>query len=158
MHRVRRATLSDLNVLVGFSLALCRETEGRELDRDVVQAGILAALNNPDWVILVAEDDSGHVVGEIMVGGREWYDWSNGQFWWVTSVYVHPKSRRTGVGRALYTGVRQIANTATPRVVGIRGCVRQDNTDAQGALNKLGRRFNGQLVFEERFGDTPVSP
>ena len=153
MHRVRQATLSDLEALVGFSLALCRETEGRELDADVVRAGVQAMLDrSADWLVLVAEDDGGRVVGEIMIGGREWYDWANGQFWWVTSVYVEPAARRCGVGRALYSAVRERAKAESPRVVGIRGCVRQGNAAAQAALNRLGRRFSGQLVFEERFG------
>lgn len=151
-HHVRRATMSDLDTLVSFSLALCGESEGRLLDRDVVRTGIRTMLDGHDWIILVAVNDAGRVVGEIMVGGREWYDWANGEFWWITSVYVHPDWRRRGVGRALYTKVRELARSASPKVVGIRGCVRQDNTIAHAALNKLNRRYSGQLVFEERLG------
>ena len=153
---VRRATMGDLDTLVNFSLALCGESDGRLLDPDVVRAGVRTMLDGPDWLILVAVNDAGCVVGEIMVGGREWYDWANGEFWWITSVYVHPDWRRRGVGRALYAKVREFARLASPKVVGIRGCVRQDNTLAQAALNKLNRRYSGQLVFEERLNESPL--
>jgi len=149
--KVRPATIGDLDTLVSFSLALCRETEGRLLDPDVVRTGVGAMLGGHNWTILVAVSDADRVVGEIMVGGREWYDWGNGEFWWITSVYVHPHWRRRGVGRSLYAKVRELARSASPKVVGIRGCVRQDNTLAHAALNKLGRRFRGQVVFEERW-------
>jgi GNAT superfamily N-acetyltransferase len=155
MVLVRRATVRDLDTLVDFSVALCLETDGRELDVRDVRAGVAALLDSPECLALVAEDAAGRVVGEIMIGAREWYDWSNGQFWWVTSVYVHPEARLRGVARALYSKVRELARAGVPRVVGIRGCVRQDNLTAHAALGRLGRRFSGQLVFEERFGETP---
>ncbi len=151
LSQIRPALPSDLPAVVDLSLALCRETEGRDLDPDVVRAGVRAMLGDSRWIVLVAENDAGDLIGEIMVGGREWYDWADGEFWWITSVYVQPEARQNGVGRALYARVRALAQAARPRVIGLRGCVRQDNTLAHTVLNHLGREFHGQVVFEERF-------
>jgi L-amino acid N-acyltransferase YncA len=151
MHNVRRATWNDVEALVDFSIALCRETEGRDLVREIVRRGIRAVLEDPSAIVLVAEDERGQVVGEIIVGAREWYEWSNAQFWWVTSVYVAPAVRRTGVARSLYAAVRELARCHNPRVIGIRGASQQANTTAHAALDRLGRRFRGQVVIEERF-------
>ncbi len=151
MHKVRRATWNDVEVLVELSIALCREIERRELAPDIVRHGICRMLEDAAAIVLVAENEHGRVIGEIMVGGREWYEWSNAQFWWVTSVYVEPPARRKGVARSLYAAVRELARRNNPRVIGIRGCVRQENTTGQAALNRLGRGFRGHLVFEERF-------
>ena len=37
----------------------------------------------------------------------EWSDWRNGLFWWIQSVYVDKRFRRTGVFRALYAHVQE---------------------------------------------------
>ena len=149
MPKVRFATSEDLDTLVAFSICLAKESENRRLDPDTVRAGIRHLLGDPQAIVLVALDDDGRAVGEMMIGGREWSEWSDGQFWWVTSVYVRPDSRGRGHGHSLYRRVRELAHADALRVLGLRGCVNSDNTKAQPVLARLGRSANGYLVFEE---------
>ena len=44
---VRDATPADLDVLVGFNLAMARETESKELDPATLRAGMEALLGDP---------------------------------------------------------------------------------------------------------------
>lgn len=153
MLQVRPAEFRDLDTLVRFSLNLALESEGRDVDLHAVRAGVKALLEGLHGFILVAEDDA-QLVGMIMVGGKEWSDWSNGLFWWTTGMYVCPEARRAGVLRGLYQRVRELAQVATPQVVGIRGYVRATNVVGQVVHERIGRRKSGYRIFEDRFEAT----
>ncbi|HVL11671.1 MAG TPA: GNAT family N-acetyltransferase, partial [Gemmata sp.] len=106
---LRRAAVSDLEVLVAFNAALAWETEHKRLRPSVLNAGVRAVLADPaKGFYTVAENDRGEVVGQMMVT-FEWSDWRNGWFWWVQSVYVRDDARRGGVFRALYREVQRQA-------------------------------------------------
>src|SRR5262249_52414880 len=154
---VREARADDLEAVVRLSLALAQESEGRELDPQVVRAGVQVLLDGGHGFVLVAEMD-GPLVGMIMVGGKEWSDWSNGLFWWTTGMYVCKEVRRAGVVRALYARVRQLARSSTPRVVGIRGYVLATNGVATQVQERIGRRNSGYMIFEERFDEITGVP
>ena len=150
MQQVRRATLSDLDIMTLFSCALCRETEGRHPDISAVRLGVSRILTSSIWFALVAVGIDGRVIGEVTMGGQEWSDWSNGLFWWVTSSYVEQKSRGMGVGRLLYGELRQMAGNSQERVVGIKGAIKNSNHSARAALSVMGRKYNGYIVVEQR--------
>lgn len=153
---IRRADERDVDALVEFNRAMARETESKELDEEVLRAGVRRLLQEPrHGFYLVAERsraDGGHqataeVVGSLMVT-YEWSDWRNGLFWWVQSVYVSPSLRRRGVYRRLYQRVKELAaSDATVR--GFRLYVERENIVAQRTYEQLGMEETHYKLYEE---------
>ena len=134
---LRRATPTDVSLLVEFNAALAWETEHKRLKPDVLTAGVRAVFDDPSrGFYTLAIDEAGEAVGQMMVT-YEWSDWRNGWFWWVQSVYVHEDARRGGVFRALYREIERQA-AADPAVIGLRLYVETDNTRAQSTYRALG--------------------
>lgn len=144
---VRYATLDDLEVLIDLSCQLCVETEGRTLEREIVRQGLNRVLNSPPWFILVAECES-RVAGELIVGGAEWSEWSNGLYWWVTSLYADPAFRGAGIIRLLFDRLHELARSSPDGVIGIRGASKATNKAAHAALAKVGKTYNGYIIID----------
>ena len=149
---IRDARPDDLEVIVDYNARLARETEAKELDRDVLIRGVEAALAEPDrlryWVAEIADPLHGaRVVGQAAIT-REWSDWRAGWIWWFQSVYVHPDHRARGTFRALYAQIRSIARR-TPDVIGLRLYVEVHNDRAQRVYQSLGMKPGGYDVYED---------
>ena len=154
---VRAGALADCELLVHFNAAMARETEGRELDRAGLGAGIHAVLSGgPDGergFYRVAVDGD-RPVGALLVT-REWSDWRNAWFWWIQSVYVEPAARRRGVLAALYRAVE--AEALERGVCGLRLYVEAANTGAQAAYRRLGMEDSSYRMMEVAL-ETAVEP
>lgn len=144
--RIRLARSEDVTSLVRFNQEMARETEGKELDGEVLSAGVSAILAEPSrGFYLVAESDEGSVA--CLMVTKEWSDWRNGDFWWIQSVYVVPEYRRQGVFRALYREVEGRARQSTG-VCGFRLYVEKDNQEAQATYHRLGMTETPYKMFE----------
>jgi ribosomal protein S18 acetylase RimI-like enzyme len=150
---IRRAQPADIEVLVGFSASMARETEGRELDPQRLRAGTQSVFDDPArGFYLVAEVGGalrGAVVGQLMIT-FEWSDWRNATFWWIQSVYVSPDWRRQGVYRQLHRAVLKEARQ-NPQVCGVRLYVERENHVAQSVYSRVGMTQTRYQVFEEDF-------
>ena len=106
---VRPADGRDLETLVAFNLAMALETEAKELEADVLRAGVESLLSEPRYGFYVVAEraGAGEVVGSLMVT-YEWSDWRNGLFWWIQSVYVTRQFRRRRVPQRDSLQVRQL--------------------------------------------------
>jgi len=144
---IREATLEDLAPLSGFTLDEAREAEGRVEDTKRVYDAIEAALRDPTFkaryfvavdISKEAQDRSSKInnlVGHCSVT-REWSDWNNAHYWWITSMYVHPESRGKGVMSALLSKVDESAKEAgAPEV---RIYVHENNERALRAWRREG--------------------
>lgn len=146
---IRPAVIADAGLLVEFNLRMAWETEERQLDPEILAAGVRAVLLDPRrGFYLVAEMD-GKVAGALMVT-TEWSDWRNGTFWWIQSVYVVPGYRRRGLFRSLYEEVRERARN-TAQVCGLRLYVERDNAAAKATYVRLGMAETQYRLFEEPF-------
>jgi GNAT superfamily N-acetyltransferase len=143
---IRRATPADLNTIVEFNLRLAEESEGKALNRELLGAGVAAALDDPSKGPYFLAEDDGQVVGQMQVT-TEWSDWRNGWFWWIQGVYVRPAARRRGVFRSLYQHVAAAAK-ADPEVIGLRLYVERDNHRAQQTYVNLGMEWTTYGVME----------
>ncbi len=147
--RIRPARALDIATLVDFNIGMARETEGKELSRQIVTAGVTSLLNRPaDGFYVVAENDPA-VLGALMVT-FEWSDWRSGFFWWIQSVFVRPEFRRRGVFKRLYRHVRTLAKDR-PDVCGLRLYVEGDNESARQTYESLGMRMTPYRMYEEEF-------
>jgi len=136
----------DAQALVSFNRAMARETEGKELDLEILTAGVAALLADPARGFYVVARRGGEVVGSLMIT-TEWSDWRCGDFWWIQSVYVRPEARRQGVYRRLYDFVRARA-AATDGVCGFRLYVERGNHRAQQTYEALGMRETVYRMYE----------
>lgn len=144
---IRAATADDLEALVEYNGLMALESEGKELDLELLRPGVAAALADPHKGRYFVAEEDGAVLGQLMFT-YEWSDWRNGWFWWIQSVYVRPEARRRGVFRALYEHVQRAAR-AEPRVIGLRLYVERDNHVAQQTYQRLGMERTGYQVLEQ---------
>lgn len=146
---IRPADTADIATIAEFNIALCRETEGRELDPVTVTEGVRRFVSEPSrgryFVALI----DGEVVGQT-AHTFEWSDWRNGEIWWIQSVYVHPRHRSKGVFRALFARIRELGERDAD-CCGIRLYMERDNETARRSYRSLGFRETGYEVLELLF-------
>ena len=143
---VRPARTSDARRIAEFQRAMALETEGKELDEDVVLAGVRRALRDPAKARYLVAELGGEVVSCLGLT-LEWSDWRNGWFWWIQSVYTAPEERGCGAYRALYEEVLSQARAADD-VLGVRLYVATENAAARAVYEKLGMREVGYRPYE----------
>jgi GNAT superfamily N-acetyltransferase len=146
---VRPARPTDLEFIVDGNARMALETEHRELDRELLEEGVAAVLNDASKGRYYIADDGDGPVGQLMLT-YEWSDWRCGWFWWIQSVYVVPESRGAGVFSLLYRHVRDAAGRE-PDVCGLRLYVEHENARAQAIYLHLGMRDAGYRVLEVDF-------
>ena len=146
---IRRATETDLEIMVGFNIAMARETEDKGLDTDALRKGIAALLQNDNLGFYLVAEIEGQPAGQIMVT-TEWSDWRNAHFWWLQSLYVMPDHRRKGVFRSLYDYIVARANEAG-NVCGIRLYVERTNHRAQQVYVNSGMELSHYDMYEVEF-------
>jgi GNAT superfamily N-acetyltransferase len=144
---IRRAAASDAPVIMEFNRLLARESESKELDPSVLQAGVDAALADPHKTVYYLATQGNAVLGQLSIT-TEWSDWRNGWLWWIQSVYVRLDARRQGVFRALYEHVHQAA-CRDPEVIGLRLYVERDNHTAQQTYLRMGMEWANYLVLQK---------
>ena len=142
---IRPATLDDLGTIIDFSARLAAESEGIDLDREGLAAGIGSALEDSSRARYFLAETAGEVAGQLMIT-YEWSDWRNGMFIWIQSVYVRAENRRKGVFKALYDHVIELASS--PGYCGVRLYVHDGNTSARETYLRLGMVEPGYTVLE----------
>lgn len=143
---IREAAPADLEIICRYNAALAEESEAKSLDRGVLEAGVRAALDDPDRSRYFIAESGGQAIGQIMYT-LEWSDWRNGWFWWLQSVYVAPEARGTGVFSALFGHVADRARRRDD-VCGIRLYVEAENTHAQRVYSAMGLEMTSYQVME----------
>jgi len=143
---IRTANQTDIPNITKYNVALAFETEEKNLDIDLVTAGVRAVINSSSrGIYYIAEMDTA-VIGQLMIT-TEWSDWRNGFFWWIQSVYIQSSWRRKGVFKALYRHVESLARK-NPEVCGLRLDVAQENHRAQMTYRNLGMKQIPYFLFE----------
>lgn len=145
---IRQGTIDDLDAIIEGNRSMAEETEGLELDADVLRAGVAAVLNGaqPGRYFVIEEADA--VVAQLMIT-YEWSDWRNAMVWWIQSVYVAPSCRGRGLYRRLYAHVQEEARRA--KAAGVRLYVDERNVAAQKVYGALGMNGEHYRVFEAMF-------
>jgi ribosomal protein S18 acetylase RimI-like enzyme len=146
---IRDAVASDCTTIAAFNSRIAVETEDHELDPGTINRGVAALLGDRSKGRYWLAEDSGKVVGQIMIT-MEWSDWRDGMLWWIQSVYVHADYRRRGVFSSLYQHVERLAR-ADPEVVGIRLYVEKENLRAQQTYDRLGMSMTDYQVMQVLF-------
>ena len=144
MH-YREALPADASTIIDFQMAMARETEDLELDREVLTRGVNAVFADPALGRYYVAESENRVAGSLLIT-YEWSDWRNGMVWWIQSVYVLPEHRGRGVYAGLYAHVKSMV--AQSAVRGIRLYVDKRNVPAQEVYTRLGMNGEHYLLFE----------
>lgn len=145
--KIQRASLKEAAALAKFLVAMAAESEGAELNYELVLRGVTEGLTDEaKGTYLVALDETGIVVGSLLIT-REWSDWHCAWYWWIQSVYVRPEYRRQGVYRTMYAKVKALAKGA--QVPCIRLYADRNNLSALTTYRSLGMAESHYLLFEE---------
>ena len=147
--KIRKARLSDTQIIADFNSRMAWETERRRLNRPRVNRGVRALLKDKARGIYFVVEVDDQIAGQLLIT-FEWSDWRNGNFWWIQSVYVAPEFRERGVFRSLYAHVHNLAK-ARRDVCGLRLYVEENNARAQKAYARLGMKESHYKFFEIDF-------
>ena len=144
---IRIAKAEDANSLVEFNQAMALETEGKELDADILKSGVESVFQDERKGFYIVAEEEGKIVGGLMVT-FEWSDWRNSWFWWIQSVYILPDFRGRKIYSLLYEFVKNKA-AAQGNICGFRLYVEKENVTAQKVYEKLGMESSHYLMYEE---------
>ncbi len=145
--KIRIASFEDVNSLVEFNQAMALETEGKQLDAQILQSGVEAVLHDEKKGFYAVAENEGKIIGGLMVT-FEWSDWRDNWFWWIQSVYIQPEFRGQKIYSRLYDFVKQNAEEKGD-VCGFRLYVERENNNAQKVYEKCGMKASHYLMYEE---------
>ena len=134
--KIRKGTTNDLNCIVNFTLNLAKETESKELNKEVVKKGVLKILEGEIQGEYFVCEINGEIAGQIMIL-YEWSDWRNGYFIWIQSVYVDSKYRNKGVFKTMFDHIKDFCSSNS-EFLGLRLYVDKNNKNAMEAYSKAG--------------------
>ena len=142
---ITKGQIEDVENIAQFQVDMAMESEGTQLDKDIVTKGVSAAMadENKGWYYIARVD--GKAVGSLMLT-REWSDWNNGWYWWIQSVYVEPDYRRQGVYKSMYNAV--CTDAKQQNIAQVRLYVDKTNTRGQEVYSSLGMQESHYLIYE----------
>jgi len=143
---VRKANKEDLEFVVQCQMNMAMETEGLELDKEILQKGVQSILedsNKGEYFIEFSEEGNR---GMLLIT-KEWSDWRNAWVWWIQSVYVMVNFRKKKVYTNLYQYIKDLA-IDNEEVRGIRLYVDKTNSKAQKVYSRLGMNGEHYATFE----------
>lgn len=146
MITIKRATETDIPVLVSFQERMAFETEGISLDVTILTAGVKALFAKPEKGCYFVAVNDAKVVASLLIT-YEWSDWRNRTIYWIQSVFVDPVHRRKGIYSQMYHYIQDIVDN-DDTIGGIRLYVDRTNINAQQTYAALGMNGEHYLVFE----------
>lgn len=142
-----KGVLKDAAAIAQFQLDMAMESEGTQLNIDLILKGVTAALQDEyKGSYLIARNQEGMPVASLLLT-REWSDWTCTWYWWIQSVYVKPEYRRQGVYSSLYERVKEMARENGVHC--IRLYVDRHNERGLKTYSSLGMKESHYLLYEE---------
>jgi len=146
MVKIRKAKLSDSQRIVELQLQMAKETEGLQLDIDVVSKGVHGVFQEPARGTYLVAEENGRILG-VLLTVPEWSDWRNGTVLWIHSLCVVPEARRKGVFKKLYLSLRERVQQSN-ELMGLRLYVDKRNKSAKKVYERLGMTKDHYELYE----------
>lgn len=143
---IRKGKIDDLKTIVLFNKLMAYETEGLELDEEILTGGVKTALSDSSKANYWVYEIDGVIVGQAMVT-KEWSDWRNGEIWWIQSVYVDKNYRNRKIFTSIYQHLKDLVSL-DKNIAGLRLYVEMDNINAQNTYKKLGMGETHYKLYE----------
>ena len=132
---IQPASSMDATKIAHFQVCMADETEDKQLDPQIVDAGVAQVLKDPSKGFYIVAKCDGETVGSLLVA-YEWSDWRNSSMWYIHSVYILPEYRGRKIFSKMFEQVKQMATEQGAQYV--RLYVETDNVHAQNVYQKLG--------------------
>jgi ribosomal protein S18 acetylase RimI-like enzyme len=129
---IQPATRADVAAIAHFQICMAEETESKQLDPEIVNAGVEQVLADP-------------TKGFYLVA-RRWSDWRNSNVWYFQSVYILPEHRGQKIFRIMFDKVKEMAQQQN--ILFVRLYVEMDNTHAQNVYEKLGMKRMPYYMYD----------
>jgi ribosomal protein S18 acetylase RimI-like enzyme len=142
---IRKANLSDVEVIASQNILLAKESEEISLSIDTVLPGVIAVLSDKSKGFYVLAEENKKIIGQVMIT-YEWSDWRNTNIWWIQSVYVQKKWRTKGIFSKLFQYILKQAQTNQVKI--IRLYVHENNKAAQKIYQKIGMKTQPYVFFQ----------
>ena len=146
MILIREASKSDVQIIVEFQLTMAMESEGMNLERDVLEKGVSAVFDDASKGKYYVAEYKDQVVGS-MLNTFEWSDWRNGTIIWFQSVYVKPEFRKLGIFKEMYEHIKNLVNQ-DEQLCGMRLYVDRGNVKAQKVYKAMGMTGDHYDTYE----------
>ena len=143
---IREATLSDVETVIRFQIALAKETESLVLDHHVVAKGVNAVFTDRQKGVYWVAENHKNVIASLLTI-PEWSDWRNGTVLWIHSVYVLPEYRKMGIFRKLYCHLKERVEQQDS-LKGLRLFVDRRNENAEKVYQALGMSAEHYKLYE----------
>lgn len=145
-YEIATGRREDIEAIAQFQVDMAAESEGTTLDYEKVFKGVSAVMDDSaKGTYIIAKKDNIAIASLMLT--KEWSDWNNGWYWWIQSVYVAPEYRQSGVYKAMYAYVKELAKTQN--VPQVRLYVDKTNIRAQKVYSNLGMHESHYLMYEE---------
>lgn len=146
MIEIRKGKLDDIEHIVELQFQMAHETEGLQLDRQVVTKGVRGVFQQPDkGTYWVAEEKDKFLA--VFLAIPEWSDWRNATVLWIHSLYVIPQAREKGVFSKMFRNLKKQVEQS-PELAGLRLYVDKQNKPAQKVYEKLGMNKHHYELYE----------
>ncbi|MFI3209601.1 MAG: GNAT family N-acetyltransferase [Peptostreptococcaceae bacterium] len=142
----RKATLNDIQKIVEFSFNLAKETENKELNKEILTKGTENLIKDSSKGIFYVVENNNEIIAQIMTT-YEWSDWRNGDFIWIQSVYVKSEYRKQGIFKKMYNEIKEICESSD-KYVGLRLYVETENESAKTTYESLGMKKCDYFMYE----------
>jgi len=146
MIEIRQARLSDSVRIVELQLQMAQETEGLQLDINVVSRGVRGVFEEPARGTYWVAEEKDRILG-VLLAVPEWSDWRNGTVLWIHSLYVVEQARGQGVFKKLYLNLKKQV-MQSQELVGLRLYVDKTNKSAQKVYEKLAMNKDHYDLYE----------
>ncbi len=143
---LRKAISTDVEIIVHFQLAMAMETEGINLDSEIVRKGVNAVFKDPTKGNYYVAEENKQVIASLLTT-FEWSDWRNGTVFWIQSVFVEPKHRGKGIFKDMYKSIQHMI-LENHELKGIRLYADKTNLNAHKVYEKLGMNSNHYQLYE----------
>jgi len=146
MIEIRKGKLSDTERIVELQLQMAHETEGIQLDKQVVTKGVRGVFQQPNRGSYWVAEEEGKFLA-VFLAIPEWSDWRNATVMWIHSLYVIPQARKKGVFSKMFRNLKKQVEQS-PDLAGLRLYVDKQNEPAQKVYEKLGMNKHHYELYE----------
>jgi len=143
---IRKAEISDAEIIRYFQVQMAMETEQLLLDYQIVNKGVMAVFQDSTKGSYYVAEDNTKIIASMLIT-REWSDWRNGNVLWFQSVYVLPEYRNKGIFKSMYNYARNLVMN-DQNLKGLRLYVDRSNKTAQNVYSNLGMNGEHYRIFE----------
>jgi len=140
------ASQQHKDFIVNSQLKMAKESEGLELQLDVVVKGVEYILNNSQVGFYLVFESNNKALSCLLIL-KEWSDWRAGNVLWIHSVYVAKEARRSGIFSKMYDFLKQKVSN-DPELKGLRLYVDKTNEKAVKTYEKLGMSREHYHMYE----------